>query len=165
MVDDAVCSFPVLLQLLCNFFFFPFLVVVSLFSWVCGVPVILVMNDLLVVISSSIFFCCSWSMVMSVAFCWVTCWTCSSCSFLSCVTLASIASRCRCHPSVMTLLMISWLLPFALMYLFLAMYVSSKNCWHCFHVLLLSLVSSHFVMVSLENQSNLHIWSIMWMTI
>ena len=35
------------------------------------------------IISSSTFFCCSWTNVRSVAFCFMTCWMCSFCLFLA----------------------------------------------------------------------------------
>ena len=59
---------------------------------------------------------------------------------MSCVTFASIATRYRFQSAIIILLMLSCVISFALIYLFLAMYAFLKNCWNCSHVLLLSLV-------------------------
>ena len=79
------------------------------------------------------------------------------CSFLSCVAVASIALRYRFHSFIMILLMLSCVCPFKLLYHFLAMLASSRNCWQLCHILVLWLVSSHFIIISSENQSDLYI--------
>ena len=90
-------------------------------------------------------------------------WMCSCCSFLSCSAFPSIASRYIFHSCVVTLLMLSWVCPFALLYLLWVMYASSKKCWQFFHVFVFLLDSSHLSSFPQKtNQVHTSEWPHVW---
>ena len=83
--------------------------------------------------------------------------------FFSLLAFFSIASRYMFHSCVVTLLMLSWVCPFALLYLLWVMYASSKKCWQFFHVFVFLLDSSHLSSFPQKtNQVHTSEWPHVW---